>query len=140
VYCTVWPRPTMKWWLSKTNFCVIFPTFLRYTKNFKGTLAPVPISTHPTVQYMISMLTRLCDLEFIDLFFSKKFGDLLGFIQPWHHRNGLLYTQLLNYLQFLIILLNFFLKVTRILAKDFRKINHNTTTNGTTKNKCYTVY
>jgi hypothetical protein len=29
---------------------VIFPTFLRYTTNFKGTLALVPISTHPTVQ------------------------------------------------------------------------------------------
>jgi hypothetical protein len=31
-------------------FCVVFPTFSRYTTNFKGTLAPVPISTHPTVQ------------------------------------------------------------------------------------------
>jgi hypothetical protein len=38
----------MKQLLSKTIFYVIFPTFLRYTTTFRGTLVTVPIPTHPT--------------------------------------------------------------------------------------------
>jgi hypothetical protein len=43
----------MKWLLSQTNFYVIFPTFVRYTTKFRGTLATVPISTHPSVHELL---------------------------------------------------------------------------------------
>jgi hypothetical protein len=36
--------------VAESNFCVIFPIFLRYTTNFRGTLAAVPILTHPILQ------------------------------------------------------------------------------------------
>jgi hypothetical protein len=49
---TVRPGPTLKWLLEKTNFLSFSLLFLRYTTNLRGTLALVPISTHPTVEYL----------------------------------------------------------------------------------------
>jgi hypothetical protein len=50
VYCSVWPWPTLKWLLEKTNFLSFSLLFLRCTTNLRGTLALVPISTHPNDQ------------------------------------------------------------------------------------------
>jgi hypothetical protein len=36
---------------SKHFFSFIFVTFARYVTNLRGTFVPVPISTHPTIQY-----------------------------------------------------------------------------------------
>jgi hypothetical protein len=70
VYCTVWPRPTMKQLLSQTNFYVISPSFLRFTTTFRGTgtHATVPISTHPTVHTVhnsVLAITFICLITFI---------------------------------------------------------------------------
>jgi hypothetical protein len=63
VYCTQWPRPTLKWLLEKTNFLSFSLLFLRFTTNLRGTLALVSISTHPTVQCQWAVLQLIVAFE-----------------------------------------------------------------------------
>jgi hypothetical protein len=49
--------------LRKTTFLSFSLLFLRYTTNLKGTLAIVPISTHPTGHGTLgTMMPQICEL------------------------------------------------------------------------------
>jgi hypothetical protein len=59
----------------KPLFSFIFVTFERYVTNLRGTFVPVPISTHPTVQYVFVAYISRSTPEFSDVFSKiQKYG------------------------------------------------------------------